>query len=187
MKHRLIGLFIMLAALLSLGWWLNRWTQPEEVRQPSVKISPDAYADALVVDSYDAGGNLKQRLQSKGMKFFDNTGITELRQPRLWHYNQQGPPWRMEADRGVIRGDQEIVHLPGPVVIDRPGGKETAPLHITTQDLTLHSDRSMATTEGPVRIESDAQWVTAVGMQAWFQQPMRLKLLHKVRGYYEFQ
>lgn len=176
----------MLAALLSLGWWLNRLTQPEEVRQSGSKIAPDSYADGLVVDSYDVNGNLKQRLQSAGMRYFDKTGITELQQPRLWHYNQQGPPWRMEADRGVIRSDEEIVHLPGRVIIDRPGSKDSAPLHIITHDLTLHADDSMATTEGAVRIESDRQWVTATGMQAWFQEPMRLKLLHEVRGYYEF-
>ncbi|MES9993465.1 MAG: LPS export ABC transporter periplasmic protein LptC [Candidatus Thiodiazotropha sp.] len=186
MKHRLIGLVLMLAALLSLSWWLNRLTQPEELRQPGAKISPDSYAEGLVVDTYDESGNLKQRLQSTEMRYFDNTGITELQQPRVWHYNREGPPWRMEADQGLISGKEERVHLPGPVVIDRPAGEKSAPLQIITQDLTLHLKDSMATTEGSVRIESDAQWVTATGMQAWFQGPVRLKLLHEVRGYYEF-
>jgi LPS export ABC transporter protein LptC len=187
LKHRFIGLFFILAALLSLTWWMNRLIQPEEIRQPAVGRYPDAYADALVVRTYDEQGGLKQRLRSQRMRFYKEEGVTELRQPMLWHYNQKGPPVQMRAREGLIRSDEETLHLSGPVTIDRPTGADTAPLHIVTQDLTLHFDDTFATTDGPVRIESDEYWMTATGMEAWLKAPLRLKLLHEVRGYYEFQ
>lgn len=187
MKRQLIGLFFIIAALLSLGWWMNRLTQPETIRQPAVGRYPDSYADGLVVKTYDKQGDLKQRLQSQGMKYYEQSGVTELRQPVLWHYNQKAPPLQMQARDGVIRRSEETLHLPGRVVIDRPGGAESAPLHIVTQDLTLHFEDAFATTGGPVRIESDRQWMTATGLEAWLREPLRLKLLHEVRGYYEFK
>ncbi|PVV11695.1 MAG: LPS export ABC transporter periplasmic protein LptC [gamma proteobacterium symbiont of Ctena orbiculata] len=187
MKRQLIGLFFILAALLSLGWWMNRLTQSEEVRQPRVKIYPDSYADGLVLQTYDDQGVLKQRLQSRGMEHFEQTGITKLKQPTLWHFDQQAPPLQMQAQDGLIKRSESTLHLPGRVVIDRPSSADLAPLHIITRDLTLHIDESFATTEAPVRIESENQWMTATGMQAWLKGPMRLKLLHEVRGYYEIQ
>jgi lipopolysaccharide export system protein LptC len=187
LKRQLIGLFFIVAALLSLGWWMNRLTQPEEVRQPSDRLTPDAYAKGLVVRTYDEKGALKQQLQSQGMEYFEKTGITQLQQPVLWHYNLNSPPWQMRAQDGLIQRSEETLYLTGQVVIDRPSGVDSAPLHIVTQDLTLRFQNSHATTDGPVRIESDAQWVTATGMEAWLKEPLRLKLLHEVRGYYEFQ
>ncbi|MEW7974688.1 MAG: LPS export ABC transporter periplasmic protein LptC [Candidatus Thiodiazotropha endolucinida] len=187
MKRQLIGLFFIGAALLSLGWWMNRLMQPEETRTPGVRHDPDSYAEGLVVQTYDEQGALKQRLQSREMRHFEKTGITELQQPVLWHYNHQSPPLQMRAQEGLIRRSEESLHLAGGVVIDRPSGADTVPLHIVTQDLTLHFEDSFATTDGPVRIESDDQWMTATGMEAWLKEPLRLKLLHEVRGYYEFQ
>jgi lipopolysaccharide export system protein LptC len=179
-------LFVV-AALLSLGWWMNRLTQPEQIRQPVVGHYPDAYAEGLEVLTFDEQGILKQRMQSQRMRYYKKTGVTELQQPILWHYSQKGPPMQMRAQDGVIKSREETIHLPGRVVIDRPSGSDSAPLQIVTQDLTLHFEDSFATTDGPVRIESDEQWMTATGMEAWLKGPLRLKLLHEVRGYYEFQ
>jgi lipopolysaccharide export system protein LptC len=187
LKRQLIGFFFIVAALLSLGWWMNILTQPDEIRQPNVRRTPDAYAEGLVVRTYDEKGALKQRLRSQEMKYFEKTGVTQLQQPILWYYNHKSPPWQMRAQAGHIRGSEETLHLTGRVVIDRPSGVDSAPLHITTQDLALRLENSFATTDGPVRIESDEQWVTATGMEAWLKKPLRLKLLHEVRGYYEFQ
>ncbi len=187
MKRRLVGLILIFSALLSLGWWLNRLTQPEEILERSTERSPDSYAEGLVIRAFDDHGALKQRLQSQAMRYFEDTGITELQHPLFWHYNQQGPPWTMQANQGLIRRSERSLYLPGQVVIDRPGSEVSLPLHIITRDLTLFFDDSFATTRSAVRIESDDQWVTATGMEAWLQDPARLKLLHEVRGYYEFQ
>jgi lipopolysaccharide export system protein LptC len=173
--------------VLSLGWWVNQLTKPEETRQLEVGRYPDSYADGLVVITYDEQGSLKQRLQTKRMKHFENPGLTELEQPILWHHNQQRPPLQMRAQQGLIRRNEETLHLSGRVVIDRVSGVNSVPLHIVTQDLMLRFEDAYATTDGPVRIESDQQWMTATGMEAWLKEPLRLKLLHEVRGYYEFQ
>jgi lipopolysaccharide export system protein LptC len=187
LKRKLIGLFFILAALLSLGWWLNRLTQPEEIKQRSIKRYPDSYAEGLVVQTYDEQGLLKQRMKSHGMEYFEQTGITKLKQPKLWHFDQQGRQLEMQAQDGLISRSESTLHLPGTVVIERLKSADAASLHIVTQDLTLHLDDSFATTAAKVRIESDNQWMTATGMEAWLQGPLRLKLLHDVRGYYEFQ
>jgi lipopolysaccharide export system protein LptC len=187
LKRRLIGLFFSVAVLLSLGWWINRLTEPEEIRPPRAGRYPDSYAEGLMVSTYDEQGNLKQQLQSQRMFYFEQEGLTELEQPTLWHHSPNAPSLRMWAQQGLIRRSEETLRLPGRVVIDRPRDMDLPPLHIITQDLTLRFEDTFASTDGPVRIESDQQWMTATGMEAWMKQPLRLKLLHDVRGYYEFQ
>jgi lipopolysaccharide export system protein LptC len=187
LKRRLIGLYFSVAVLLSLGWWINRLTEPEEIRSPREGRYPDSYAEGLIVSTYDEQGKLKQQLQSRRMRYFEKEGLTELEQPTLWHHSPQTPTLQMRAKLGLIRRSEETLRLPGRVDIDRPGGMGSAPLRIVTQDLTLRFEDTFASTDGPVRIESDHQWMTATGMEAWLKQPLRLKLLHDVRGYYEFQ
>jgi lipopolysaccharide export system protein LptC len=186
LKRRFIGLFFSVAVLLSLGWWINRLTEPEETRSPGQGRYPDSYAEGLVLNTYDEQGNLKQQLQSQRMHYYESEGLTELEQPILLHHNPNTPSLRMWSQQGLIRRNEETLQLPGQVVIDRPGDVDSPPLHIVTQDLTLRFEDSFANTDGPVRIESDQQWMTATGMEAWLKEPLRLKLLNDVRGYYEF-
>ncbi|MCU7803341.1 MAG: LPS export ABC transporter periplasmic protein LptC [Candidatus Thiodiazotropha sp. (ex Lucinoma borealis)] len=186
MKPRLLGLLLILAALLSLSWWMNELTHSPETRPQSAEQFPDSYAEGLVVRTYSEKGTLKQKLVSTRMQHYQQTGVTELQQPILWQFNEQTQPWKMQAEEGLVKRREETIFLPGKVVIDRSGDESLVPYHILTQDLTLQFKDSFASTEQPVRIESGSQWVTAVGMEAWLKQPMRLKLLHQVRGYYDF-
>ena len=177
----------MLAAALSLAWWVNELTQPEVKKRRVARDTPDSYAQELLVKRYDESGRLFQTLRAPRMEHFDKSGITELTQPVVRQYSVDKPPWIMRAERGVAKRREETLYLPGRVVIDRDAKGDIAPYHIVTEDLTLEMRNSFASTSRAVDIESGQQRVSALGMQAWFDEPPRLKLLHQVRGHYEFK
>ncbi|MCU7905750.1 MAG: LPS export ABC transporter periplasmic protein LptC [Candidatus Thiodiazotropha sp. (ex Epidulcina cf. delphinae)] len=187
MKHRLLGILLMFAALLSLGWWMNELGRSPEKKPSATETSPDAYAEGLVVWTYDVSGLLKRKMVAPGMRYFEPTGITELQRPLLMQFNPGSPPWEMQAEEGIARSRDETLFFPGSVTLERPGDAELSSYRFLTRDLTLALRTEFASTTQAVRIESDGQWVTAVGMEAWLNQPMRLKLLRQVRGYHDFK
>jgi lipopolysaccharide export system protein LptC len=177
----------MLALVLSLAWWIDELTRPEVKKPQIARDTPDSYAHDLVVKRYNESGFLLQMLRTPRMTHFEKSGTTELSRPVVWQFSPDNPPWRMQAEFGVLKRREETIFLPGRVVIERNGKGDIAPYHIVTQDLTLDVKKSFASTSEAVQVNSNQQRLSALGMQAWLNEPPRLKLLHQVRGHYEFE
>jgi len=177
---------LLLAALLSLGWWIREWTQPPETIPAAAVESPAYIAHQLRILSYDEQGRLAERLETPLMTHYDSRATTHFSEPRLWRFNPDGPPWRLQAEQALTDNRSEIIFMPGEVIIDRDADESHAPYHIVTRDLTVRSLDGYTSTQQPVRIESDGQWTTAIGMEGWLKQPVRVRLLQQVRGEYVF-
>ncbi|MET0089112.1 MAG: LPS export ABC transporter periplasmic protein LptC [Candidatus Thiodiazotropha sp.] len=186
MKRRLLAPLLLLAAVLSLAWWVNELSQPESPPQQAVLDTPDAYADGLLVKRFDEQGLLIQSLQSPRMIHFDQAGVTEFTRPVVRQYSERTPPWILQAEKGVARHREENLFLPGDVMIDRPEAEGAAPYHIRTRDLSLEIPGVHVTTDQSVTVTSREQRITGRGLEAWLQEPARLRLLHQVRGHYVF-
>jgi lipopolysaccharide export system protein LptC len=186
LNRQLLAVILLLASLLSIGWWIRQLMTPEETLRKETAESPEYYAEQLTVHTYDKSGRLEQTLKTPHMKHFTSSATTELSQPRLWRFNPDTPPWRMQAERALADSVNDSVFMPGEVLIDRDAGKNSAAYHITTRDLTLETANAHATTAAPIRMQSGSQWITAIGMEGWLKAPIRLHLRHQVRGRYVF-
>ena len=185
MKKRYFLLILLLAALTGLvNWWQTDEGTPRQASQRESSLYPDAYAEQLTVTSYDAQGLPRHRLQTPLMRHF-NDDTARLEQPRLWQYEASGPPWTVSSEKALLREDEETILLEGEVFIDRTATAQAAPYHIATRDLTVDTNTAYAQTSRPVRIENGEEWITAVGMEGWLREPVRIKLQQNVRAYYE--
>lgn len=185
MNRQLLAIGLLLASLLSIGWWVRQLMTPEETTaRKAVAESPDYYAERLTVHTYDQAGRLEQTLKTPHMMHYASSATTELTRPVLWRYNAESPPWLMQADKALANSNDDKVFMPGEVVIDRDADAHEAAYHIVTRDLTLETANAHATTAAAVRIESGRQWITAIGMEGWLKAPVRLHLLDQVRGRY---
>ncbi|MCG7874187.1 MAG: LPS export ABC transporter periplasmic protein LptC [Candidatus Thiodiazotropha lotti] len=187
MNRRLLGLLLMFALVMSVAWWVNELRQPEIKRPELARDTPDTYAVNLLVKQYDDDGQLLQTLQTPRMTHYEKRGITELSKPVVQRFRSNEPGWRMRGENGLADHRQETLFLPGQVVIEREGVADFAPYRIETEDLTIHAEKSYAETVEAVRINSGVDWLSAIGMRIWFDEPSRLKLLGQVRGHYEFE
>ncbi|MET0066765.1 MAG: LPS export ABC transporter periplasmic protein LptC [Candidatus Thiodiazotropha sp.] len=187
MNRRLLALLLLLAAALSLAWWVNELSRPESPPSRATRDTPDSYANGLRVMRYDDHGRLIQSLRSPRMLSFDQTGVTEFTQPEVRQYAEDKPPWILQAEKGIARHREQHLMLPGEVVIDRAGFEEAAPYHIRTRDLAVQMPDVHVSTDQPVSLISGEQRMTARGLEAWLKEPARLQLLHQVRGHYEFE
>ena len=80
-----------------------------------------------------------------------------------------------------------MVLLQGKVNIDRSAAPGIRPMHIITSDLRVQPKNNYAETDADARANSRDDWIESTGMQIWFAERIRVKLLAKVRGRYELE
>ncbi len=176
------ALFILLGAGSTL---LLQMTGKEEREKVKVEHTPDYYVEDFSVTNMDMDGKLEQTLSAERMLHYPDDDSTELTRPHLVIYEEGVPPWKIKSETGWMSGDGQLVLLNGVVKIDRAAAPGIRPVHINTRDLRVRPKENYAETDEKVRVHSLGDIQTSVGMQAWLDEPIRLKFLSKVRGHYE--
>ena len=184
-QKRTVFLTVLLLLAGALTWWLKRETEPPAAGPVPGPHRPDFTVDDFTITTMDLSGAPARRLTAREMRHYPDDDSTELDLPRLTLFNQDAPPWLIRSERGWVSPDGELVLLLGRVFIDRDGTEEEAPMHLVTRDLRVQRQAEYAETDQPVSANSGSSQVQAVGMQAWLGEPMRIKLLSRVRGRYE--
>lgn len=182
-RNLVIGGVLLL--ITGATWWLAKQSQPPETTYKTKSHTPDYFLEGFEDTQMDSSGRPSQQLSAERMTHYPDNDSTELTRPRIRLYDGKRPPWRVRADSGWLSGDGQVVLLQGEVNIDRSASPETRPIHIVTRDLRVQPKENYIETDEPVKFTSNQDTVNAKGMQAWFNKPIRLKLLADVRGYYE--
>jgi len=184
-RNLLIG-SVLLLLILGSGW-LSRTIEKEIEYPPAVQHTPDYYLNRFTADTMDENGKPDKRLSADKMVHFPDDDTTELSKPRMTIYDADRPPWKIRSETGWVSGDKELVLLQGKVNIDRSAAPGIRPMHIITSDLRVQPKNNYAETDADARANSRDDWIESTGMQIWFAEPIRVKLLAKVRGRYEIE
>ncbi len=169
-QGRLLFIFAVLAAV---AWWLLRGLIEEPAKGPRGRVPEHVITDFSAIET-DPQGRPQRRLVATQLRQFVAEDLTELDRPRLTLFGRdQGPPWEVEADRGLVLARGEELHLLDAVRIDRVGGPETRSVRLATEELKVWPKREYAQGDQPVRQESDADWLTAAGIRLWYATPAR--------------
>lgn len=180
----LFALAVLVAA--GLSWWLAEQAGRPAV-EPVERHGPraiDYHVTGLDVTRMNAQGSPAHRLRAQNLRHFTDDDTSELQQPHLTVYQDDAPPWEVDAERAWVSPDGSLLLLAGEVLIEREGDADDRPIRIRTRELRVQPREDYAETDEKVRVESDADWLDAVGMQAWLRPPSRLKFLSQVEGYY---
>ncbi|OOZ36788.1 LPS export ABC transporter periplasmic protein LptC [Solemya velesiana gill symbiont] len=182
-KNLIIGGALLV--MTGISWWIAERSGIQEGGTEAEKHTPDYYLEGMTTIQMDEDGIPEQELWAERMTHYPDDDSTELIEPRLKLYDEEKPPWRLSAKSGWISGDGELVLLNGKVKIDRSAAPNVKPIHIVTRDLRIQQDQNYAETDAEITIRTDTDRMEGRGMQAWFNEPVRLKLLANVRGRYE--
>ena len=179
----LLALVLVLAALFS--WWLVQ-REPEQTRAiaHSGPREVDYYVTGLEVTRMTQAGRPAHRLEVAQARHYTDDDTTALDQPQLTVFQDDAPPWEIDAERGWVSADGSLVLLGGEVLIARAGDADNRPVRIQTRDVRVQPQQDYAETDERVRVDSEDDWLVAVGMQAWLRPPSRLKFLSQVRASY---
>lgn len=181
---------LVLAVLVALGALLSWWLSESETDQQRKLARPDGPRDVdyrirgFEVIRMTPAGIPAHRLSADTLRHFTDDDTTELDNPHLTVFQGTEPPWEIDAEQAWLSADGSIILLTGEVVIERAGSSETPPTTLFTRDLRVQPREDYAETDEAVRVESESDWLDAVGMRAWLRPPSRIKFLSDVKGFY---
>jgi len=168
---RLAAIVVGTSAVL----WVAHYFQPMSAiddRRPSVSetAGPDLTIDGAVITSFRSTGELRYRLLSPKIENFQPYDRTYLREPDLIISRDPDPPWRITANRGIVRNAsnrdsaEEEVLLEEDVEMEQhfPDGRSYV---LVTPSITVYPDRQYAETNQDVMITTHAGRTRAVGLE----------------------
>ncbi|MES9897520.1 MAG: LPS export ABC transporter periplasmic protein LptC [Sedimenticola sp.] len=182
-RNLIVGTLLLLLA--GGSWWLSQSSSSDREETKTAHHTPDYYIEGFTGINMDSEGKPSQRLTAERMTHYPDDNSTELILPKMTVYDGDRPPWRIRSERGWISGDGEVILLKGEVHIDRSVAAGVRPIHITTRDLRAQPKDNYVESDADTHIISQSDTLDSRGIQVWFSQPVRIKLLANVRGRYE--
>lgn len=185
MSRRRIVLFLSLAAVALVTWWLLGHLGTDKPEQSAAERRiPDYYMENFTATTLDQSGFPHRRVVAAYMAHFPDTDIHLLTDPYLVLFTEMATPWHVRSERGWISPDGEEMLLEGKVHIWRDDASGERQLDIHTRDLKVLPESEYGETDAQVVITTPSSESRGVGMRAWMQQS-RIELLSQVHTVYE--
>ncbi len=173
----------LLVALISWGVaTLVKQTDVEEM--VAIKGGAEYFSRGYKKIEMGENGLPESILTASKMTHFSQDGRTHLEQPFMLLNNQDGSPWNIQSETGVVSAEGDALFLQGKVEIKRNASRSTKALLVNTSDLHVTLSEDYAETREWAEIISRGNRTQGVGMQVTFKQPVHLKFLRKVKGRY---
>jgi lipopolysaccharide export system protein LptC len=170
------------AGLAALTMWLEHMVQaPAAGRPNTLEHDPDFIVEGFTATSLDKAGRPESQLTAIRMTHYPDDETTEIEEPRLVQFREQGPPVRISAERGTVTKDGEEVRLYGNVLVVREGTKGRPALQMETTYLQVFPKQDVARTPEAVVITEGASRLTGVGMD-YNTKTRQLELKARVSG-----
>lgn len=180
----LLGWLAALGLVALLTQWLLYISAPPDGSQVARRHAPDAIMDEFVATGMGVDGRPEHRLRAQRMMRYPDDGSTEFIQPLLTVFQENAPPWMVDAERGWLAQDRDSVWLQDAVRIENPDAAPHLRWRLDTRDLHVKVDEEYAETARPVTIVGATSVTHAVGMRVFLKEG-RIQLLSKVQGTYE--
>lgn len=184
-KLRMLALALTIAATMFLLWRSDE--PPATSYSDAQKLRGSAEPDGFVVNgsytSYDETGHRKIVFTSPRIEQFEEGNLAVMESPSAELLGKTGEePWVLNAEKGRLQQDQDMLFLTGNVRVVRTIGDREATLN--TESLTLDNSKGTVYTDDLVDITDSVGTTRAKGMKAWIDKRI-LELNSQVEGRYE--
>lgn len=184
-RLRMCALAITIVVTVFLLWHSGEppVTSYSDSRQLRGEAEPDGFVINGSYTSYDEAGHRKIVFTSPRIEQFEegNLAIMESPSAELFSKTEEGP-WVLDAEKGSLQQDQDMLFLTGNVRVVRTIGDREATLN--TESLTLDNRKGTVYTNDLVEITDSVGTTRAKGMKAWIDKRI-LELNSQVEGRYE--
>ena len=167
--HRWRLVIVMTAwVLLALGsFWLVQLVERDDgVQADGLKNEPDYIVDKFSFVRMTPQGRPSYIISGDKLTHQPVDDISIVDKPVVRSLTTEHPPMTMTAEHGLVNQNQNRIDLSGNVDIQRPAGKDSQPLRIRTQALTVLPDEDIVKTDKPIDMKLGASSVNGVGMLA---------------------
>lgn len=185
MRHPLL-LSLLLIAISATSWWLTQSDpeKPEDQALTTTQRQVDYYLRGLSVTTLGEDGKPARKLSASEIRHYPDDDTAQLFEPNYKVFASAAPNWQVNAVKGWVSGDGQLVLLEQQVHISREADANHPALEIDTERLRIQPAQDYAETDEKVSVRSNQDWLRATGMQAWLSEPARIKFLDQVKAFY---
>lgn len=154
---------LMLAVLITSYWYartLREAPPPDAGRIGAV----DFFAEGVALTGFDAVGRPHYRLYADRMTHFGSSDDIDLVKPRLLSMRPDQPQVQATAQLAHAQNNAQTVQMRGAVLVTRAAEGTRPQMRMRTEVLTAVPDDDHFWTDAPVRLESGATQMRALGM-----------------------
>lgn len=180
--------FSLLLVFLFSMWVLNYFPQDElELTEVESERIVEHFAIGYSKKQMDQSGQANSKLMAETVVKYSDALGTELKNPVMVVYKQDKPPWIIRSKTGHISTGGNKISMNGQVFIDRAAAESVREVNIKTSNLLLLPNRDFAETDDWAEMVSGPDRISGVGMRLFYQEPLYIKLLAKVKGWHEYK
>jgi LPS export ABC transporter protein LptC len=172
--------FVLLAAAAIASTVLFLQTRPPKVDPIKARLSLAYYLDQAELTGTGPDGDTLYRVRTARASHTVEDNSIAMTDVEMIYTPDSPEGWNLNATRGRIPADANIIELTGTVVVT-PGENNSAGTTITTNRLDVDPATRQARTSQPVVVDYEGQTLNAVGMEADLKRN-RVKLLSDVNG-----
>ena len=174
-----LALLLVITAGFSY-WALNKLTEDDQAKLRKLAHYPDYYLENFTTLTMNQDGTPKNRLNAVYMAHYPDDNTSELHQPELEIFRQDRPPIIVNADKGWVTSNNEVILLTGNVYLHQNDEFGNLKVELITEDVRVLVDQKYAETDQPATLISGRTVVNSIGMRAYLQE-QRLEFLSNVR------
>jgi len=170
---------ILIIAVGSSYWALEKLSH--DITKPS-KLAhyPDHYLENFTTLTMDQDGIPKNRLNARYMAHYSDNNTSELHKPEFELFRQDRPPIIVNADKGWVTSNNEVILLTGNVYLHQNDEFGERKFEVITEDVRILLDQNYVETDKPVTLINKRSVVNAIGMRAYLQEE-RMEFLSNVQ------
>lgn len=156
---------LLLAALASMTFWLDRAVQEGEKPPEAQRHDPDYIIRNIVAHRMDASGNVKHTLYADRMTHFPDDDTTHLEAPRFINNASARAPMSITSRTAKVSSGGEHIYFETDVKAVRAAYAGRSEMVMETSFLHVIPDLNIARTDRPVTV-TDAHTVAhAIGLE----------------------
>lgn len=177
---------ILLGILALITVWIDKAVQaPLKKIDGSQRHDADYYLNNFVSTKTDINGDLRYKLAAAKMTHYPDNDTTELARPRFTRYTQDKPYSQIEAQRGFLSKNGEIIEMVEHVKVIRQAFAGRGEMMLSTEKLSIDTKNETAKTDLAVVITQAPKTVIHATGMVFDKKKNTIILLHKVRAHYE--
>jgi lipopolysaccharide export system protein LptC len=178
---------LVILAVFSM-WMLKRMPEVIEVKQlAKAEHDVDYFSVGYTKLQMDEFGVPSNKLIADYAVHYRDTSEVKLINPVNIIFKMLAPPWVVSSEEGVFADSGETLFLKGHVDIKRKAAEGGQQIDIQTRNLMVEPKKQFAETVEWAEMVMGQDTISGIGMKLFYESPMRIELLSKVRGLYVYK
>ena len=167
MIQRLLILALLIGAAVFSAWLLNWLSADAGGAVRADARGPDYYMEDFTTLTMDRDGKPRNKLSAEYMAHYPHDGSTELVKPRMEIYRENEAPLYIDAEKGRVEGDDDIILLYGIVKMREYDETGDPVLEVSTTNVKVLLEEEYAETDNHATIVTNTAVITGMGMRAY--------------------